>query len=224
MAVVDADKTAGEATVKELSSKYPWKVVFLLCDITNHDKFEECIKRTIEKFSQLDIVINNAGIGVEKGDVWEKLIDVNFKAVVKGSKLGMKYMGKDNGGKGGTIVNVSSLVSLFPFPPLPVYAACKAAVNHFTRSFGHETYFDKSGVRVICICPGLTETQMSQELIPEALMADAFLIDSWKHLTEITYLQKAESVAHGLLWVLENGKSGSVWAVDKDELPKPAVV
>lgn len=55
---------------------------------------------------------------------------------MKGTQLGMKYMGKDQGGKGGIVVNIASVTSLEPFPSVPVYSATKAAVNQYSRSMG----------------------------------------------------------------------------------------
>jgi 15-hydroxyprostaglandin dehydrogenase (NAD) len=61
------------------------------------------------------------------------------KAVVRGTLLGLQYMGKDEGGKGGVVVNMASLAGLEAFAPLPVYSATKNGVIGLTRSLGVST-------------------------------------------------------------------------------------
>ena len=60
-------------------------------------------------------------------------------AVVRGTLLGLQYMGKDNGGKGGVVVNIASILGLAPLAGSPVYVATKHAVIGLTRSFGVST-------------------------------------------------------------------------------------
>jgi 15-hydroxyprostaglandin dehydrogenase (NAD) len=67
-------------------------------------------------------------------DVW-----LLQNAVVRGTLLGLQYMGKDKGGKGGVVVNISSNLGLAASPGFPIYAATKHAVIGLTRSFGVST-------------------------------------------------------------------------------------
>ena len=60
-------------------------------------------------------------------------------AVVRGTLLGFQYMGKDEGGKGGVVVNIASIAVVCPFASSPIYAATKHAVIGLTRSFGVST-------------------------------------------------------------------------------------
>jgi len=68
-------------------------------------------------------------------------------AVVRGTLLGLQYMGKDEGGKGGVVVNLSSIGGLVPFAGCPVYIATKHAVIGLTRSFGVSTEY--CNVRIV---------------------------------------------------------------------------
>jgi 15-hydroxyprostaglandin dehydrogenase (NAD) len=70
-------------------------------------------------------------------DVW-----LLQNAVVRGTLLGLQYMGKDEGGKGGVMVNIASVVGLAPLPGCPVYVATKHAVIGLTRSFGVGTAYN----------------------------------------------------------------------------------
>ena len=67
-------------------------------------------------------------------------------AVVRGTLLGLQYMGKDEGGKGGVVVNIASIAGLAPFAPCPVYVATKHAIVGLTRSFGVSTADSKVDV------------------------------------------------------------------------------
>jgi 15-hydroxyprostaglandin dehydrogenase (NAD) len=62
-------------------------------------------------------------------------------AVVRGTLLGLQYMGKDEGGNGGVVVNIASVVGLAPFAGSPVYSATKHAIVGLTRSFGVSTAY-----------------------------------------------------------------------------------
>ena len=62
-------------------------------------------------------------------------------AVVRGTLLGLQYMGKDEGGKGGVVVNIASIAGLTPSASFPVYVATKHAVVGLTRSFGVSTAY-----------------------------------------------------------------------------------
>jgi NAD(P)-dependent dehydrogenase (short-subunit alcohol dehydrogenase family) len=70
-------------------------------------------------------------------DVW-----LLQNAVVRGTLLGLQYMGKDKGGKGGVVVNIASILGLAPLSGSPVYVATKHAVIGLTRSFGVSTAYN----------------------------------------------------------------------------------
>ena len=61
--------------------------------------------------------------------------------MVRGTLLGLQYMGKDEGGKGGVVVNMSSIAGLSPYAGQPIYVATKHAVGGLTRSFGVSTVY-----------------------------------------------------------------------------------
>ena len=68
-------------------------------------------------------------------------------AVVRGTLLGLQYMGKDEGGKGGVVVNMSSIVGLEPSETFPIYVTTKHAVIGLTRSFGVSTAYSNVGIQ-----------------------------------------------------------------------------
>jgi NAD(P)-dependent dehydrogenase (short-subunit alcohol dehydrogenase family) len=79
---------------------------------------------------------------IMKCDVW-----LLQNAVVRGTLLGLQYMGKDKGGKGGVVVTTASIAGLAPYAFSPIYAATKHAIIGLTRSFGVSTACNSVGIR-----------------------------------------------------------------------------
>ncbi|XP_046993848.1 15-hydroxyprostaglandin dehydrogenase [NAD(+)]-like [Schistocerca americana] len=206
----DADEAAGKKALKELEKQFgKGKIVFVKADVTNSSSLEEAFKTAKSTFNRLDIVINNAGM--MRDSAWEKEIDVNMKGVVHGILLAYKYMGKQNGGAGGVVVNLSSTAGLEAVPQMAIYCGTKHAVCAMTRSYGDELHVNQTGVRVVAVCPGPTETPMATEAHHYCLhdYAKQSLIDG---IAAFGPLDTTDSVAQSLMTVTRDGKSGSVWA------------
>lgn len=75
----------------------------------------------------------------------------------------MKYMGKDKGGRGGVIANIASILGLQPLAGCPVYVGTKHFVVGLDRSFGTPFYFNRTGIKVVTMCPGVTDTPLISE-------------------------------------------------------------
>ena len=126
-------------------------------DVTKPDQWESLFST----ITQLDIIINNAGI-IIPGFMAEisifdasSQIDVNLKGVIYGSTFAAKLMTKQGFGH---IINVASLAGLAPIQGLAVYAATKAAVRSFTLSIAAE--LKTKGVSTSVVCPDLVDTNM----------------------------------------------------------------
>jgi len=83
-------------------------------------------------------------------------MEINLKAVVRGTQLGIHYMRKS--GKGGVIINTSSLAGLVPQKHTPVYSAVKAGVVQLSRSL---YFLEDENIRVVAICPSFTESAIT---------------------------------------------------------------
>lgn len=90
-------------------------------------------------------------------------------AVVRGTLLGLQYMGKDKGGRGGVIVNTASVLGLEPIAACPIYCASKSFVVGLCRSLAKPWHWNRTGVKVICLCPGITDTLLVAEAGQAAL-------------------------------------------------------
>ncbi|XP_078288238.1 15-hydroxyprostaglandin dehydrogenase [NAD(+)]-like isoform X2 [Rhinoraja longicauda] len=106
--LLDLNRSIGETCKEELDREFDRaNSLFIACDVGSEEQLKCAFKKAIEHYGGLDILCNNAGINNENN--WEKTVDVNLIAVIRGTYLALEHMNKLNGGKGGIIVNVASL-------------------------------------------------------------------------------------------------------------------
>lgn len=135
------------------------------CDVTDQGQVDAVIASTLSKFGRLDAVINNAGVPSGAGDTpileisddeWLTTVDVNLNGVYRVSKAAARAMAE--AGNGGAIVNLSSTAGRVGMPNYGAYSATKFAVIGLTQQMAVE--LAGHGIRVNCICPGSTDTDM----------------------------------------------------------------
>ncbi|XP_049778205.1 15-hydroxyprostaglandin dehydrogenase [NAD(+)]-like [Schistocerca cancellata] len=214
VSICDINAEAGEQLVQRLEEKYGKdKVLFCQCDVTDYPQYEESFQTTISEFGCLDIVVNNAGIMNDR--FWELEVDVNLNGVIRGTLLALRFMGKDRGGNGGTVVNTGSNVVVKPYVSIPIYTATKHAIVGFTRSFGDPYHEKITGVRVLAVCPGATDTNLVKDVRKQLLSSE--YENAWQRDTAGGVSQTAEHVAKELIQLLQKAASGSVWMVEKNQ-------
>jgi 2-hydroxycyclohexanecarboxyl-CoA dehydrogenase len=158
--VVDIDGDAAASVTQRIvdAGGQAWPIV---ADVRDADAVAALRDRVLADSGRLDVLVNNVGHWVrlppsfaESGpDDWQAQYEINFLHVVRVTHAFLPSMIERGRG---TIVNVSSVEGVRGYPPDPVYAACKAAVVHFTRSLGVEVA--GKGVKVNGIAPDLTES------------------------------------------------------------------
>ena len=134
-------------------------------DVSDPDAMDAFAAQVRERFDGVDLLINNAGIGVlatfeqtELAD-WRTLIDVNVMGVVHGCRSFLPQM--KHRGRGGHVVNVSSLAGVQANPALCAYSATKFAV--FGLSEALRTELAPFGIGVTAVCPGVVNTPIIEQ-------------------------------------------------------------
>lgn len=163
VAILDLNHDKGLQLQESLERQYgSGKVIFIRCDVSSKSQMKDSFKKTKEVFGQINIVCNNAGISSkneEWEEEWDKEVDVNLKSVIHGTFLGVHHMSRMRGGMGGVVINVASMAGIFPVGQyMAVYCATKFGVVGFSQSLGG--LYETEGVRVNCICPSYTETDL----------------------------------------------------------------
>ena len=132
-------------------------------DISNKDQVIEAIKSLPDEFSQIDILINNAGNAhgldpIDKGNIddWDTMMDINVKGLLYISKAIIPQMTER---KSGHIINIGSTAGKEVYPNGNVYCASKYAVDAINQ--GMRIDLNKYGIRVGAVNPGMVETEFS---------------------------------------------------------------
>jgi 3-oxoacyl-[acyl-carrier protein] reductase len=147
----------------KIESAGPSSVETLRADVRRYDDIERAIGATVGRFGGLDILINNAGVGIfaDVADMtpgqWSDVIETNITGVFYACHAAIPHLRRRGGG---SIVNISSLAGSNPFVRGAAYCASKAAVNAFTESLMQEVRYDN--IRVSCVAPGSVATEFAQ--------------------------------------------------------------
>lgn len=165
--ITDLVEAEGNAVVSEIN-KAGGDAIFLLQDVTDEDSWVRVMVETKKAFGKVNIVVNNAGIGVagtaehETLEAWKRMISVNLDSVFLGTKHAILAM-KD--GTQGSIINISSIEGIIADPDLAAYNASKGGVRIFSKSAA--LHCAKSGykIRVNTIHPGYILTPMVQKYL-----------------------------------------------------------
>jgi 3alpha(or 20beta)-hydroxysteroid dehydrogenase len=166
----DVQDGKGRDTAGEIASKGA-KTGFTHLDVSDEASWESAVAATISTLGGFDILVNNAGIEVTALVVdidpvsMRKMLDVNIIGTALGMKHALRAMRPDGAaGKGGAVVNISSVAATIAFPSIAAYSGTKSAVDRMTRVAAAEAGKLGYGVRVNCIYPGLVATEMGLKL------------------------------------------------------------
>lgn len=207
--VADYDVEKGEKTAKELNEN--GQAIFVQVDVSDTEAAEAMVEKTVDEFGKVDILINNAGVTADgflskmSEDAWDKVIDVNLKGVFNCSKFAAQKMMETDGG---VILNASSVVGLYGNVGQTNYAASKFGVIGLTKTWAKE--LAGKGVRVNCVAPGFTNTEML-DAVPDKIL------DKMKKKTPVGRLGEIEDIANAYLFLASDDASfinGAVLPVD----------
>jgi 3-oxoacyl-[acyl-carrier protein] reductase len=146
------------------------RAIYIQADVSDPDQVEEMIKKILNDFCRIDVLVNNAGVVMDKKlenmsiEQWNRVISVNLTGTFNCTKSVIKYMKEQGGGK---IVNIASVVGEIGNFGQSNYAASKGGVIAFTKTVAKE--YAKDGILVNAVAPGFINTKMVQN-IPERVM------------------------------------------------------
>lgn len=165
-----SQETADKAVKKLKDENVDCKVEGIGLNLNSPEEINEAFQNVKNKYGKLDILVNNAGISARESIYdydpknFEKIIDLNVNSVFYCTQAAARIM-KEQGG--GSIINTSSMVSIYGQPSGCGYPASKFAVNGLTKSLSRE--LAKDNIRVNAVAPGITKTDMVAALPDELI-------------------------------------------------------
>jgi NAD(P)-dependent dehydrogenase (short-subunit alcohol dehydrogenase family) len=179
----------------------------IACDVTRADQVERMVRRTVERFGKLNILVNNAG-SVEPGtaeetseEMFDRMLSVNVKGTFLVSRAALPELRRQGGG---SIVNLSSIYGSVGGFRRVAYSAAKGGVTLMTKSMALD--HGKENIRVNCICPTLVETPMVTELLREMPDPDAYRAQR-AALVPLGRIGRPEDVAYMALYLASDESS-----------------
>ncbi|MDN5278623.1 MAG: 3-oxoacyl-[acyl-carrier protein] reductase [Clostridiales bacterium] len=140
---------------------------YIKADVSVAEDADKLVAGTIEKFGRIDVLVNNAGITRDgllmrmDENAWDLVLKVNLKGTFLMSKAVVRPMLKQ---KAGSVINIASVIGLMGNAGQANYAASKAGIIGFTKSFAKE--FGRKGIRANAIAPGFIQSEMTA-VLPE---------------------------------------------------------
>jgi len=145
-------------------ARFNQKVVVVTGDVGEAEQVETLSRRVLEKYGQVDVLVNNAGVIVQGRihevalDDWKQLMKVDLDGVFHCIHYFMPALLSSKG----NVVNISSVSGLGGDWGMSIYNAAKGAVTNFTRALAMD--YGTDGVRINAVCPGFTLTELTEEV------------------------------------------------------------
>jgi len=202
------------------------RAIFVATDVSNAAQVRHMVAETVRAFGWVDILVNNAGTEVGKPLLdtteaeWDHLMSVNLKGHFLCS---LEVVPEMRARGAGSIVNTSSVLALASMRDCGAYSASKAGIIGLTRSMALE--WTKLGIRVNCVLPGSTDTDMMWFGLPAAQIADRRRAE--EETIPIGRIASPTEIAQASLWLASpraSFASGTMLVVDGgglSEYPAP---
>ncbi|MBO5479437.1 MAG: 3-oxoacyl-[acyl-carrier-protein] reductase [Clostridia bacterium] len=151
--------------IQQEFENFETKLCLIKADVSNFTSCEEMVKKAIETFGKIDVLVNNAGITKDnllmrmKEEEFDRVIEINLKGTFNVTKQVIPYMIKK---REGSIINVSSVVGVCGNAGQCNYSASKAGIIGFTKSLAKE--LASRNIRVNAVAPGFIATDMTEVL------------------------------------------------------------
>lgn len=184
--ITPAGATETAAAIAELGKA---ESLVVQVDVSNENNLKDLVAKTLDRFGQIDFLINNSGVAGPMGPTenialaeWQKANTVNIDGVFLGCKHVIPVMRQQGHG---SIINVSSVSAKRPLLERTSYCASKAAIIGLTRALALEC--GKWGIRVNTVCPGAVDGPRQQAILKHTAQAQG------KSYEEVAAVKKAVS-------------------------------
>jgi 3-oxoacyl-[acyl-carrier protein] reductase len=215
----------GQATAERFESEGARVVVWDVSgndrvDVTDRERVEAATNDVVAKYGRIDVLVNNAGITrdaqlVKQKDgqvvstmddaAFDAVIDVNLRAVFFCTRAVVPHMIR---GGGGVVLNASSIVGLYGNFGQTNYAATKAGVISFTKTWARE--LGKYNIRVNAVAPGFIATDMSRAVPPK-------ILETMTQHTPLGRMGEPADIANAYVWLASDAAKfihGAILSVD----------
>ena len=187
------------------------KMIYVKGDVTNREDMEEVVRRTIDTFGRVDILINNAGITQDAlvtkmtKEQWNNVLNVDLSGAFNCIQVVAPHMIEQGSG---VILNASSVSGIYGNIGQTNYAAAKAGLIGMTKTLAKE--LGRKGIRVNAVAPGFIKTPMT-ETVPDKIM------NMILERTPLHRMGEPDDVAHAYLYLASDDArfiNGEVLHVD----------
>ncbi len=197
--VAEVNEESGRETVAQIQ-QLGHDALFVRCDVADPAQIEAAVRQTVVAYGQLNIAINNAGIGGKYGrfidqtkDDFDQIMAINVGGVFYGMQAQIRQMLTQP--EGGRIVNLSSIAGVRGMPMGAPYSASKHAVIGLTKTAALE--YVRQNIRINAVCPVYTHSTMVDELINTAPGME----ERMRRMIPIGRFGQPEEIAQAILWL-----------------------
>lgn len=197
--VLNYNKSVKEAKkIKEELEKQGIKIEIFKADVSKREDVKKLIKFTIDKFNNIDVLINNAGIAKLQmfNDItdedWNEMLSTNLNSVFFTIQEALPNMIHN---KNGCIINISSIWGIVGASCEVAYSVSKAGVNGLTKALAKE--LGLSNIRVNAIAPGVIDTDMNSNI-------DNVIKEQIKEETPLNRIGKPIDIYRCVKWIVED--------------------
>ncbi len=166
-------------------------------DITHEQDIQRLVDTTLKELGKVDILINNAGtftggpLHETDAEAWDRVFNINMTGVFQLTRRVLPSMVEQGSG---SIIHISSILGMVAMPQTAAYNASKGALNQFSKSIAVE--YGAQGIRSNALCPGMIETEMTEEL-----RSDTALMEEWIKDYPLGRFGQPEEVAQACLFL-----------------------
>jgi NAD(P)-dependent dehydrogenase (short-subunit alcohol dehydrogenase family) len=202
--VVAARRERESKETVDMIKKAGGEATFVRTDVRIASQVENMVNQTVKEYGRLDIAFNNAGVGGIMArmirtteEIFDEVVDTNFKGVWLSMKYEIPVMLKQGGG---VIINNASIAGVSTAERLSVYSGSKHAIVAISNAAATE--YGRDNIRVVTICPGWIKTRMTEELRAQK-DADAIIQSS----APLKRMGEPEEVAEMVTWLASDAAS-----------------